>query len=434
MKKFYVTALGGLCLIACMPLSGKAQYWNHGYRENVSVLNSKNVDTTSLTYGQIVRIIQEQEDRRFLDPKAPRFILIDQENKFGFGIGGFVKITNSYGFDRTIPGSKNYSFIPAQIPVRKLGNGKGRYMFAPQTSELFFKLAGDSRILGEFTVYTSFNFTGSNGSPVLRQAYIAFKNLLVGRTWNTFTDLRAQPPTVDYAGPNAETGFLNTMIRYAPRLSRNWQVAVSVELPQVQSNYGPLNKSVSQAVPDITAYVKYKWNDGVSHFRVAGLFRDLYYRNTVSRKNHSKAAWGISASGVAGLASKLTLYYQYAYGEGIGAYLNDVSNLNLDLVPNPEKPGSMTVLPMSGWYAGLQYTFSPAVFASVTYSQARVYKKNGYTFPNLYKYGQYVVGNVFWNLTADCQLGLEYLYGRRVDKSLNEGKSNRINAMIVYNF
>ena len=61
-------------------------------------------------------------------------------------------------------------------------------------------------------------------------------------------------------------------------------------------------------------------------------------------------------------------YGQFNYGKGIGSYLNDLSNLNVDLVPDPDNEGKMQVLPMLGWYAGLQYNITPNVFVSGTYS------------------------------------------------------------------
>ena len=42
--------------------------------------------------------------------------------------------------------------------------------------------------------------------------------------------------------------------------------------------------------------------------------------------------------------------------------------------------------------------------------------------------------NAFYNLTPDCSIGLEYLYGRRSNMNREDGQANRINAMIQYNF
>ena len=50
------------------------------------------------------------------------------------------------------------------------------------------------------------------------------------------------------------------------------------------------------------------------------------------------------------------------------------------------------------------------------------------------EHAQYIVGNAFYNLTPDCSIGLEYLYGRRSNMNREDGQANRINAMIQYNF
>ena len=59
------------------------------------------------------------------------------------------------------------------------------------------------------------------------------------------------------------------------------------------------------------------------------------------------------------LRKKLQAFGQFNYGKGIGSYLNDLSNLNVDIVPDPDNEGKMQVLPMLGWYAGLQYNLCP---------------------------------------------------------------------------
>lgn len=52
------------------------------------------------------------------------------------------------------------------------------------------------------------------------------------------------------------------------------------------------------------------------------------------------------------------MFGQFNYGKGIGSYLNDLSNLNVDIVPDPDNEGKMQVLPMLGWYAGCNIIFA----------------------------------------------------------------------------
>lgn len=96
----------------------------------------------------------------------------------------------------------------------------------------------------------------------------------------------------------------------------------------------------------------------------------------------------------------------------------------------------MQALPMLGWYAGLQYNISPKVFLSSTYSMSRLYSENGYpnALPNTYRYGQYFVANVFWNVTTNMQVGAEYLRGWRTNFDNSTNHANRMNLLVQYSF
>ena len=116
--------------------------------------------------------------------------------------------------------------------------------------------------------------------------------------------------------------------------------------------------------------------------------------------------------------------------------MKDISNLNVDIVPLADESGRMQVLPMKGWYAGLQYNFSKRVFASATYSQSRLFTEDCYAHFNetQYKKGQYLVANVFWNVSHNLQVGAEYLHGWRENFNDVNREANRINLSAQYNF
>ena len=77
----------------------------------------------------------------------------------------------------------------------------------------------------------------------------------------------------------------------------------------------------------------------------------MTYEDEVSNKAKSITGWGIQASATAGLGN-FRAYGQFTYGKGIAQYLNDMSNLNVDIVPVADEAGRMQVLPMRGWFAG----------------------------------------------------------------------------------
>lgn len=103
-------------------------------------------------------------------------------------------------------------------------------------------------------------------------------------------------------------------------------------------------------MPDFTASAQYSWNSS-SHLRVGGIIRSMTYTSTERDKASSVTGYGVQASTTFNLGKKWQAFGQINYGKGIGQYLNDISNLNVDIVPNPEKEGKMQALPM---LAGMQ--------------------------------------------------------------------------------
>ena len=105
-----------------------------------------------------------------------------------------------------------------------------------------------------------------------------------------------------------------------------------------------------QRMPDFTAYAQYGWNSK-SHLRVGGLIRSMTYTDAQSDKAHAVTGFGVQASATFNLGRQWQVFGQATYGKGIGQYLNDISNLNVDIVPDPDNEGKMQALPM---LAGMQ--------------------------------------------------------------------------------
>ncbi len=380
--------------------------------------------------GDIIALLYEMESPHFQDPKVPRFLLYDQKRKFALGIGGFVRMTASYDFNGI---SDNIDFVPYDIPVPNNPAEHNQFQMDASTSRIFFELVGSNRLLGDFNVYIESDFRGLNKNFKLRQAYISFRGFLFGRSWSTYSDVASVPPTIDNAGPNANTSEQNVQIRYTYEPNEHWQMALAAEYPRLSATYNVYNEPIPQRVPDIPLYVQYVWKNK-SHLRATGLLRTLSYRNLNTEENKNLLGWGIQLSGVYNTCPQVSLYYQGMFGKGITRYINDLSGDGLDMVPRSDDSGQMQLLPTFSFLAGIRYNFNDSWFASASYSQVRLYDKNGYYQPDGYKYARYIVGNLFWDMTEDCRLGLEYLYGRRKNMDLKTGHANRIQFMAQYNF
>lgn len=381
---------------------------------------------------EIVRILKETENQRFHDPKAPRFLLTDRKGRFALGIGGYVKAVAEYDFDGI---SKDVDFYPSLIPNKGASHVRNQFQMDVTTSTIFLKLVGHTKTLGDFVVYTAGNFRGGDKVFQLQNAYAQFLGFTVGYDYSIFMDLAALPPTIDFAGPNGQLFYRATQFRYERKFAKFSKFGVGIEMPTVSGTVNDQTQIDVQRMPNFPAYVQLGWNSS-SHVRLAGLVRSMTYDDLVSQKAASQVGWGAMLATTFNVTKYLQFYGQGAYGRGIGGYLNDLSNLNVDLVPDPEKRGAMQALPMMGWYAGVQYNICPKMFVSTTYSQSRLYSDHDYpaALSDQYRYGQYFVTNVFWNVTSDLQMGAEYLHGWRKDFSGQDRQANRINISAQYSF
>ncbi len=391
---------------------------------------------------EIVKIMHSTRLPHFREPNAPRFLLTDTKGRFALGIGGYLQAVAEYDFGGI---AKDIDFFPSSIPAKGATAVKNQFQMDITTSTLFLKMVGRTKRLGDFVVYAAGNFRGDNYTFQMLNAYAQFLGFTMGYSYGNFMDLAACPTTIDYGGPSGIAYYRTVQLAYTYSKLKHWQFTGAIEMPSVDATYGSYstdkNASVSaaQRMPNFVATAQYHWGPN-SHIQAGALVRSMTYDSynkagDLSAK--SQIGWGIQLASTFAIGKNLQFFGEANYGKGIGQMLNDLSNLNVDLVPDPEDPSKMQALPMMGWYAGLQYTFSPKVFMSATYSATRLYSDNGWPINNsdFYRYGQYFVTNIFWNVTNELQVGAEYLRGWRTGFLDNSTRhANRINVMMQYSF
>lgn len=422
-------------IVACIPFAILAQEYGpkNEYKSVGNFVFISKIDNN--TNIDIVKVFKSRENLHFQDAQPARFLLLDQQKKFAFGIGGMARFVGGSEFGGIINTSTNQGFQPALIAMPQGDFPRSQLRMSAATSQIFFKLVGKTKKLGNIETYISTNFQGNNYAPQLRQAYISFMGFTIGQAWSTMTDLSGYPPTIDYAGPNGLVFMLNPMIRYAGYFAKGKvKYAAALEFPSVNATYGTFASNTPQSAPDVIGYMQFNWNKQKSHVRLTGIMRNMAYKDITNKKTDVRQGWGAQLTGVTALTSKWSMFYQFIYGEGIGSYINDMSVLKSDMVPNPHSNGCVQTLPMWGLTGGLQYNISKTVFMSASYGQARLYTDKGYDMMNQYKYGQYIVANTFWNATPSLQLGIEYLRGIKALYGGDKGHANRVNLMAQYSF
>jgi predicted porin len=86
-----------------------------------------------------------------------------------------------------------------------------------------------------------------------------------------------------------------------------------------------------------------------------------------------------------------------------------------------------------GFYAGLQWQVSPRMFTSATYSTVQIDLPESES-GSAYKNAQYVVANIFYNLTPSVRTGIEYIWGCRENLNGTFKQNTRIQTAVRVNF
>lgn len=369
--------------------------------------------------------------RSFYDPEAPYFLFMSRDAALAMGIGGAVRMRGYYDWGGAMPAP---AFAPYLIPMRPDPTSMRRFGTTPAGTCLFFRVIGRNRTLGHYQLYIEANFNGWESRDFrLKKAYAVIHDFTVGYDVTTFSDPAALPPMVDANGPNNKIAPSNVLVRYMPR-HKNWVFAISAETPSTRIGAdGTATKALANWIPDAAAFVQYQWGP-TSHVRLAGIVRSLSYRDMKAARNRHRAGWGVMVSTVNHPNAHLTTYLCANYGHGYASMGGDLAIGNFDLIADPGRPGRLYSPGTLGWYAGVQWNFTPMLFVSASVSQSRLFSEGRDMNPDEYRHGLTACVNCFWNLTQRIQVGVEYVYGRRTDFSGRSRGANRIGAMTMFSF
>ncbi|MCH5238919.1 MAG: hypothetical protein J1F38_01725 [Muribaculaceae bacterium] len=380
---------------------------------------------------RLLNMFYYDQFRHFQDPRAPYFMFLSKNGDLAFGVGGQVKIRGYFDWNGAIP---SVGFIPYEIPIPKDPTDMRDLSASASGTGLFFTLLGNNRILGNFMAYFQADFSGYNQRGFrIKKAYVSIRDWTMGYATTTFEDTQAEPSTVDGSGPNGINSKKSVLVRYLHQFKKHWSVAGSVEFPsQSISADGVHTAACAPYIPDVVAFLQYKWNNG-SHLRLSGLLRSLTYRDLVKGVNHTLPGWAVQLSTVVNPTPQLNLFGILSTGQGHASYTTDLGNGDFDLIPVIGQEGKLYAPWAAGLVVGAQYFFNKKIFSNIAFSQQTYYPhvnpKN-----SSYKYGLYAVGNIFWDITPRFEVGLEYLHGKRKNFNGESGSANRVMALLMVSF
>lgn len=388
-----------------------------------------NVDSDSVR--SLINNFYVEQYRHTLDPQAPYFMFMSKDANFALGVGGLVRMRGWFDWNNSIDAN---GFSPALIQIPPDPAARKRLSATPAGTGLFLTLIGRHTPIGNIKAYIEANFNGYQHIDFkLKKAYISVGDWTAGYTTTTFSDPAAEPVTVDGAGANGVASKSTVLVRYFHTFRCGFSLAAALEFPssQIRAVSGE-SKACTDYVPDIVALAQYQWDQGMSHVRIAGIYRNLSYRNLLKGTNHNVPAWGGLLSAIVKILPQLSISGEFNYGRGIGSYVGDFAVMNADLLPAEGEPGILKAPTVIGGAIGLKYNFTDNIYANIVYGRAQyAYKQHQ---PADYRYGNYGAANIFWNITPRLLVGAEYLVGNRKNYDGTHGPANRVDALFSFTF
>lgn len=381
---------------------------------------------------QLIASFYVDQYRHFQDPRAPYFMFLSKDSKLAMGVGGVVRMRGWYDWDGGIPAN---GFVPYLIPIPKDPTNMKRLAATPAGCAVFLTILGRKTPIGNFMGFIQGGFDGYNNINFkLKKAYVIVNDWTVGYATSTFVDPATQPPTIDGAGPNGFTSKTQVLVRYFHTIKDKWSIGGGVEIPSsTLATDDSLTKKCSEYIPDIAALGQYQWDQGLSHVRLSALLHFSSYRDIAAGRNYTVPGYGLQLSLVTKIVPRVTAYGHLVWGKGIGSYLSDLSVDRYDLVPDPERQDRMYAPNSIGYTLGAKFFFTPSIYASACWGQLRYLPEQNPKDAS-YKYGQYLAANLFWDMSARFQVGIEYLHGRRMNFDHTNGSANRVDALFQFSF
>lgn len=392
---------------------------------------------TTIDSLNVYNILVENAPQNPSIKDVPRFTLVGKESKFYLGMGANVKMVGD--FDWGSPVSNPNIFAPKNIPMNTEDGNRSQTLFSVGQSNIYWNFVALPGSKNQVGLFFDVIFLGHNSTPVIQihHLYMKYRGFTAGYVVSTFTDLKSEPYSIDFGGPNAMTLVRHPNIYYTLKFGKDkmWTAQLGLDMPDMASfTTSSVEKKIYQRMPDIPFFIQRSWAGGNGWLRASAIFRDLQFRYVGDGGgkigNKSEFGWGVKLDGKTPICGGLSACWQGVYGKGIASYIQDLSGEGMDLITKVNGNKDMTAVPVWGAYGSLQYNFGKCAFLNFTYSQVRTYADKFQGIGDLYKYGQYVTSNLIFNISDFAQIGVEYLWGRRRNYNGAQAHDNRLMLML----
>jgi hypothetical protein len=280
------------------------------------------------------------------------------------------------------------------------------------------------------------NSNQAGGLIRLRHAYFSYAGFTFGQAWSTFYDIQARPKIVDFEGANSATLNRVPLLRYDRAIAQHtWSLALENPIEQITVS-GPVEMH-KQIVPDIVTAFKFRWNDQQSFIKVAALARQLRYETPIDHQSdvmQTASLWGggLMASSSIKTTEADRLKFQMIGGKGIAKYIRGVRNLGYDAICQADC-NELESIGVYGGFMAYEHQWSDNWSSSFLLGGIDIVKADLFEADDL-DYCLYGSANIFYEPASAFSIGLEYLYGEKINLAGFNAGASRIQASAMMCF
>ncbi|HKO45286.1 MAG TPA: DcaP family trimeric outer membrane transporter [Pyrinomonadaceae bacterium] len=372
----------------------------------------------------------------------------DPQGERTFEVYGFAMLDAGYQFRQSHPDWFDV-IRPVKLPAfRDEFAPDGKTYFGVRQSRLGVKYNAPTKY-GELKTIFEFELFGTGvdaGQTTfrLRHAYGELGQFGAGQTWSPFMDIDVFPNSIEYWGPNSMVFFRNLQARWMPFKGRS-AVTIALERPGASGDQGVFADRIELTgirpkfdLPDLSGNVRFTRDWG--HLQIAGMLRRIKWVDVVDDAfdlDGTELGAGLNISSNLKFTPKDTGRFSFTFGQGIQNYMNDAPvDVGIELTPggDPRRPITGVALPMWGFVAFLDHTWSKRFTTAIGYSMLDIDNSSGQA-PSAFRRGHYALGNLLFYPVENVMVGGELQWGRR--ENFLDGFSSedvRVQFSFKYNF
>jgi hypothetical protein len=378
-----------------------------------------------------------------------------------FVLTGFVKADalftdTEYG---DVPaGSGRDFYVPGATPVESAGDAEdvdfhahvkqSRVNFGTDTI-----LEGGDKLSTRFEIDFFGSITGTERvsntyAPVLRHAYVNWREWLVGQTWSNFMDVATLPEAVDFIGTTDGTTFVRQpQVRFT-----KGGFSLSLENPEtsITTSYLDTRATPRQTLgnvtaddsgwPDITARYAYKGSWG--HVALAGLLRELKYQAPATDAVASSFTPAFDEVDESTWTGALSLSGKFNIGKddirwmllsgNLGRYvaLNFANDASLDL----QGDGDLEAIDGYAGFIAYRHMWTPTLRSTFTYAMQEHDNDSSLDGWAVNESSSSWTVNLFYSPIPKLDIGAEWRQAKRELENDLDGDLSRFQMTTKYSF